>query len=66
MKEKELPPDSEAQNQLIAAIILAGLCSNPHVIAHNPQCGWSLVNTDEESICKYALGLADWLRKLKE
>lgn len=43
----------------IASRILAGLVANPNVVAHNHNCGWSLVNCTDSDIAGYALKLAD-------
>lgn len=45
----------------IASRILAGLCANPSVIAHNHNCGWSLVNCTDADLAGYAVSLADAL-----
>lgn len=45
----------------IASRILAGFAANPAVFAHNPNCGWSLVNCTDEDLVGYALSLADRL-----
>ena len=45
----------------IASQILAGLCANPSVIAHNHNCGWSLVNCTDADLAGYAVSLADAL-----
>ena len=45
----------------LASRILAGLCANPSVIAHNHNCGWSLVNCTDADLAGYAVSLADAL-----
>ena len=45
----------------IASRILAGLCANPSVIAHNHNCGWSLVNCTDADLAGYAVSLANAL-----
>ena len=45
----------------LSSRILAGFAANPAVFAHNPQCGWSLVNASNEQLCSYSLDLADIL-----
>ena len=45
----------------LASRILAGLCANPSVIAHNRNCGWSLVNCTDADLAGYAVSLADAL-----
>ena len=47
----------------IASRILAGFASNPAVFAHNPNCGWSLVNCTDEQLVGVALDLTDILIK---
>lgn len=47
----------------IASRILAGLVSNPAVIATNPMQGFKLVNCTESQIAQYAVALADELFK---
>ena len=57
------PPTVEAvvRRSEIASRILAGLCANPSVIAHNHNCGWSLVNCTDSDLAGYAVSLADTL-----
>lgn len=45
----------------IASKILAGFAANNAVFAHNPNCGWSLVNCSDEDVVRYSLALADKL-----
>ena len=57
------PPTVEAvvRRSEIASRILAGLCANQSVIAHNHNCGWSLVNCTDADLAGYAVSLADAL-----
>jgi hypothetical protein len=45
----------------LASRLLAGLLSNPVVVAHNANCGWCLVNASDADIAGYAFKLADEL-----
>lgn len=45
----------------VASRILAGLASNPAIIASDPQCGWSLVNCKDSELAGYAWKLANEL-----
>lgn len=45
----------------IASRIMAGLASNPAIIAANDQCGWSLVNCKDCELADYAVKLANEL-----
>lgn len=42
-----------------AAKALQGFCANPAVFAANPNCGWGLVNMDDETLAARCRGLAD-------
>ena len=42
----------------VASRLLAGLLANPCVVAHNPNCGWCLVNASDSDIAGYAVKLA--------
>jgi hypothetical protein len=44
---------------------LAGLCANNSVIAYNPNCGFSIVNTDQDGIAALAASLADAMLKTR-
>ncbi len=43
----------------VASRLLAGLLANPAVVAHNPNCGWCLVNATDSAIAGYAVKLAE-------
>lgn len=43
----------------IASRLLAGLLSNPNVVAYDASCGWCLVNADNAAIAGHAMKLAD-------
>jgi len=50
-----------AQRIEIASRILAGFAANNAVFAHNPGCGWALVNCKVKDLVGYSLFLADQL-----
>lgn len=45
----------------IASRLLAGLLSNPNVVAYNATHGWGLINVSDATIAGYAVHLADKL-----
>ena len=46
--------------QQVAATILAGLLSNPNIVAACPRRGWGVANCSERQLVEYA----DWLSKI--
>ncbi len=49
----------ETRRQALARCAMQGLCANPSVFASNAQCGWKLVNCDEDQLTMYCFMLAD-------
>lgn len=50
--------------QLMASIILSGLLSNPNVLSHNHNCGWSIVNISDEQLVYYAVELSEKIKAI--
>lgn len=50
----------------MSATVMAGLLANPHVLAHNPQTGWGLVNCSFDSLEKTCVEMASNLLRKAE